>query len=398
VITTLRIQNFKAFRDQTFELAPLTLLAGLNGSGKSSLLQALLVLRQSYDQRVLFPTAEGDPGPNGRIALNGGLVRIGRFQDVLFEGADEQRICISFVESTGVDYTCGFSATESDARTAIIDEMNYDPPRFVDFTLFHHGFRFLAAERIGPRTHYSIPDNEEGFVVSNRMESNTLSFHDDGVGVLGEWTPNYLARHGDSASPNPGSRHPGARSPELKHQVEAWMGEISTGIQIHCDRAESLDSVQMSYSFVSNRDTSPRYRPTNVGFGVSYTLPVVTVLLSAQPGDLLLLESPEAHLHPRGQAKLGELLSRTAASGVQIIVESHSDHVMNGIRVAAHRDILRAEDARFLYFHRDVSDRSGETKVESIQMDQYGRIDKWPPGFFDELDQSLETLLGPKGE
>ncbi len=389
MITTLRIQNFKAYRDQAFSLAPLTLLAGLNGSGKSSLLQALLVLRQSYDQGVIAV------GEKGRIALNGNLVRIGRFQDALFEAADEPRICISFIDSSEF-YSCGFSATDSNARTAVVDKLVQDS--FVDLTLFQRGFRFLAAERIGPRTHYSIPDNEEGFVESHGMQGEILTPYDDGVGVLGEWTPNYLALHGDSPSPNPGSRHPGARSPELKHQVEAWMGEISTGIQIHCDRAELLDSVQMSYSFVSNRDASSRYRPTNVGFGVSYTLPVVTVLLSAQPGDLLLLESPEAHLHPRGQAKLGELLSRTAASGVQIIVESHSDHVMNGIRVAAHRDILLADHACFLYFHRDVNDSTGETKVESISMNQEGRIDKWPPGFFDELDQSLDTLLSPKGE
>lgn len=389
MITALRIQNFKAFRDQSFPLARLTLLAGLNGSGKSSLLQALLVLRQSYDQGVI------GAGGNDRIALNGNLVRIGRFQDALFEDAEEQRICISFTDASE-EYSCAFGATKSDARTAVVKELVQES--FVDLSLFQRGFRFLEAERIGPRTHYSIPDSEEGFVESHGMQGEILTPYDDGVGILGEWTPNYLARHGDSPSPNPGSCHPGARSRALKHQVEAWMGEISTGIQIHCDRAEELDSVQMSYSFLSNRDTSSRYRPTNVGFGVSYTLPVVTVLLSAQPGDLLLLESPEAHLHPRGQAKLGELLSRTAASGVQIIVESHSDHVMNGIRVAAHRDILRAEDVRFLYFHRDTSDRGGETKVESIQMDQSGRIDKWPPGFFDELDTSLETLLGPKGE
>lgn len=152
---------------------------------------------------------------------------------------------------------------------------------------------------------------------------------------MGEWAQFYLSRYGDASAPNPLVVHPGARSPQLKHQVEAWIGEISPGIQIHYERAETLDAVQMSYSFVAVRDTSARYRPTNVGFGVSYTLPVITALLCAKPGDLLLLESPEAHLHPRGQAKLGELLSRAAASGVQIIVESHSDHVMNGIRVAA---------------------------------------------------------------
>jgi predicted ATPase len=66
------------------------------------------------------------------------------------------------------------------------------------------------------------------------------------------------------------------------------MNEVSPGLQLHYDRADILDAVQLSYSFVARRDVSERYRPTNVGFGVSYTLPLVTALVAASPGDLLL--------------------------------------------------------------------------------------------------------------
>jgi predicted ATPase len=325
---------------------------------------------QSHDQGLLEGSLDTD-----KITLNGSLVRLGRFRDVLFESADEQRISIELAFASGKSLSCELSGWASEDRSG---------PAAVSWELLGpfptQGFRFLAAERIGPRTQYGVPDDGA----------------ETGVGISGEWTPFYLAKHGDRDAPNPGTYHPDAVSPQLKHQIEAWMNEVSPGLQLHYDRADAMDAVQLSYSFVARRDTSSKYRPTNVGFGVSYTLPVVTVLLAAEPGDLILLESPEAHLHPKGQAKLGELMSRAANSGVQIIVESHSDHIMNGIRVAAHENLLKAEDVRFYYFCWNSEDLTGATQVESIVMNQDGRIDKWPKGFFDELDHSLEILLSPR--
>ncbi len=370
MITSLTITNFKAYRGQLFNLGKLNLLSGLNGSGKSSLLQSLLVLRQSFDQGLL---------QRDEITLNGSLVRLGRFQEALFESADDKTISIALRFDTGKAFFCKLEGWDSQDRTgpAGIGSGNLDASE----ALFRPGFRFLAAERIGPRIQYGVPDNE------------ALA---SGVGSFGEWTPFYIAKHGDEVAPNSGSYHHKAVSSQLKHQIEAWMNEVSPGIQIQHTRADTLDAVQLEYRFVTRRDTSACYRPTNIGFGVSYTLPVVTALLAAQPGDLILLESPEAHLHPKGQAKLGELISRAANSGVQIIVESHSDHIMNGIRVAAHQGLLKAEDVRFFYFSWNPENQTRATEVESVVMNQDGRIDKWPKGFFDELDHSLEILLTPR--
>jgi predicted ATPase len=370
LITRLQVRNFKAFRDQEFDLAPLTLLAGLNGSGKSSLLQALLILRQSADLGLL---------EQGRVGLNGGLVHLGNAQDALFESADEDRIAIAleFDKTTKLEWSLGFASRKD--RTAMVVG---DPPK-VDSTLclFNDKFRFLAAERLGPRIHYKIPDLEIG---------------SSDLGVQGEWAPHYLAAGGERDIGSDICAHPAARSLQLTHQVEAWMGEVSPGLQLHFSEESTLDLVGLSYSFVARRDTSSRYRPTNVGFGVSYTLPVVVAVLSAEPGDLLLLESPEAHLHPRGQAKLAELLSLSASAGVQIIVESHSDHIMNGVRVAVHQSKLLAEQVRFFYFRWNPDDKTGATQVQEIGMDSEGRISTWPDGFFDEIDRSLEILLTPK--
>jgi len=230
VIASLRIRNFKAYREQSFSLGRLNLLAGLNGSGKSSLLQTLLILKQSADQGLL----ESD-----EVTLNGSLVRLGRFKDVLFESAEDQRISIILTFASGNDLSCVMAGWSSEDRTgpATVSGEHIDGG-----ALLTQGFRFLAAERIGPRTQYGVPDDST----------------EAGVGISGEWTPFYLAKHGDQNAPNPGSYHPGAVSPQLKHQIEAWMSEVSPGLQIHCDRADSMDAVQLSYSFVARHDTSSK--------------------------------------------------------------------------------------------------------------------------------------------
>jgi predicted ATPase len=190
--------------------------------------------------------------------------------------------------------------------------------------------------------------------------------------------------------------HSKAVSSHLINHIEAWMGEFSPGIRIEASMDPDSDAAVLRYRFEAKRGVSNSFRPTNVGFGISYTLPVVVALLASKPGDLLLLEGPEAHLHPRGQSKLGELMARVASAGVQIIAETHSDHIVNGVRVAVHNGIIPAPDARFLYFQWDPTKEDGATAVETLMMDDDGRIERWPEGFFDEMDKSLEALLMTK--
>ncbi|WP_218020750.1 AAA family ATPase [Nocardia grenadensis] len=126
-------------------------------------------------------------------------------------------------------------------------------------------------------------------------------------------------------------------------------------------------------------------RPINTGFGVSYALPVIVAGLLTQPGDMLLLENPEAHPHPAGQSRLGQFLSRVAGSGVQVVIETHSDHVLNGARLAvAEAESLQAGDMVVHYFDRDG--------VAPIQINDKGELDHWPSGFFDQIESDLGRL------
>ncbi len=377
MIHQLRLQNFKRFEDQSLDLGALTLLSGLNGMGKSSVLQSLLLLRQSYQQGLLESIG---------LALNGDLVQIGTARDALCDNAKEDKIgfVLTFTNSTEANWQFGYEGQdnlglvaprESDILSLVSSSV---PPETYRTSLFGDDFQYLQAERIGPRTSFE------------KSYSQVRQHHQ--LGVKGEYAAHFLSIFRDLEIPNPDLRHPQAKSLTLLSQTQSWLGEISPGTQINILDSSDIDRVSLQYSF--GLSTS-RYRATNVGFGITYTLPVITAILSAKPGTLLLLENPEAHLHPKGQASMGNLLAQAAAQGVQIILETHSDHVLNGIRLAVHGGQLDPEAVRLHFFQRSAFQEQTVSEVISPRMNRKGRIDQWPDGFFDEWDNSLAALLQP---
>lgn len=132
-------------------------------------------------------------------------------------------------------------------------------------------------------------------------------------------------------------------------------------------------------------------RPQNVGFGLTQLFPVLVELLSASPGDIVIVENPEVHLHPKAQQDIGELLALVASCDVQVIVETHSDHVLNGIRLAVKgRTSVAPDDVAIHFFSRDSD---GASRRLTPKIDADGRLDAWPEGFFDQFDQALAALL-----
>jgi predicted ATPase len=127
-----------------------------------------------------------------------------------------------------------------------------------------------------------------------------------------------------------------------------------------------------------------------MGFGVSYALPVVVAALRAPQGGLLIVENPEAHLHPAGQSAMGELLALAAGDGVQVLLETHSDHVINGIRRAVVEQTVRlpTKDVAIHF----VLDEPAEEPVTTISLDQTGTLSAWPPGFFDQIERDLAQI------
>jgi predicted ATPase len=369
MIGYLCLKNFKPFENQLLQLRSLTLLSGLNSTGKSSVLQSLLLLRQSYQQGLL---------PNIGLALNGDLVCIGTAQDALFEAAQEDSISFELAWEDG---SRGLWRFDYDRE---VDVLNLASPQnsqnVYRAELFGNKFHYLQAERIGPRPFFEISD----FQVRQRRQ----------LGTRGEYTAHFLSINERQDIPNRSLSHPEAKSLDLIDQVEAWMGEVSPGTRLKIAPKPDVDLMSFQYSY---GDSNP-YRATNVGFGITYTLPIIVAVLASPPGTLILIENPEAHLHPKGQAKMGELLALAASCGVQVVIETHSDHVLNGIRLAVHGGKLNPKDVQLHYFQRKNKKGQAFTDVVSPHIDRNGRIDQWPDGFFDEWDKSLDALLEPAVE
>ncbi|NJK76473.1 MAG: DUF3696 domain-containing protein [Microcoleus sp. SU_5_6] len=366
MITSLHLLNFKPFANQLLEFKKLTLFSGLNSTGKSSVMQSLLLLRQSYQQGLL---------PEKGLALNGDFVNVGTAQDALFEGAKDDFIGFNIVWENNIEGVWRFKYDKE-----VVDVLNIASEKVTSevykSNLFGNNFHYLQAERIGPRSFNEMSDYQV-------RQLNQL-------GIKGEYAAHFLAINGRKVIPNSSLSHPEvklktqrqkdqstAQSMDLIDQVEAWMGEISPGTRLKIDAKSDVDLMCFQYSY---GDSNP-YRATNVGFGISYTLPIIVAALASPPSTMILIENPEAHLHPKGQVKIGELLALAASGGVQVVIETHSDHVLNGIRLAVHAGKIDPKDVQLHYFQRQKQEEQMITDVVSPKIDRNGRIDRWPDGF-----------------
>ncbi|MFF3905394.1 DUF3696 domain-containing protein [Streptomyces sp. NPDC001848] len=383
MIDRLTLINFKAFQQADIPLGPLTLLTGLNSSGKSTVLQALALLRQSYTSGNL-----GYLDEEAGFLLNGEFVGLGTGQDVLHDdfAGDDPLITVGVAEGPyRYEWTVDYAPEQNllplmSVALPVSEEGSQSPEGEAALTpgYFRNGFQYLHADRITPT---------EGFPRDHHM-----AVRRGFLGSRGEHTVNFLRLHARETVPEGPLRHPAAAGELLLDHVAAWMGELCPGVNIETDTIEGMDSVRLSYGFGEGALASRhRHRPANVGFGLTYALPIVVACLTAAPGTLVLLENPEAHLHPRGQTKMAELAAASAAQGAQLVVETHSDHVLNGMRLAVKRGLLAPEQAVIHYF-RSAGDGSG-AEVISPRLDHDGLLDQWPKGFFDEMDHVLDQLL-----
>ena len=379
MLRKLKLTNFKCFRNLELALAPLTLLCGLNGMGKSSVIQALLVLRQSSVTGELR---------DGRLVLGGELADLGTGQDVLCEDAESDVVEFELHRTdnqTPCRLSFDYSRTADELRTRDGSQGDLSPAdpgssvlrQWTEVPPLGGRLIYVNAERIGPRKFYH---HSEVFARRGNL------------GTRGEYTPNYLsARQGESLSSND-PRCSDPRHRRLMEVIDHWLQEVTPGAHLQLETIQDADAIIAGFSFDHPGDVGTRrYRATNVGFGLSYTLPVLTALLEPS-GSLCLIENPEAHLHPKGQTRLADLAVRASLAGVQVIVETHSDHFMDGVRIAVREGLIRPEDVAFHYFSRD----GAEAAVSSPRVDADGRLSTWPEGFFDQHEDNLIKLLGPR--
>ena len=211
--------------------------------------------------------------------------------------------------------------------------------------------------------------------------------------MKGEKTALCLYEKGSDVKVYPNMKHSSETSERLELQINAWLSEISPNIKVNVIPYLDVNLMGVRYS-ISNSLGEESTNALNMGFGVSYSLPIIVALLSAREGDILILENPEAHLHPRGQRKIGELVALAAANGVQIFMETHSDHVLNGIRLSVRNKKILSEKVKINYFYEYLSEE-GIQKHEktSPEILEDGSLSNWPEGFFDEWDKAIDELF-----
>lgn len=363
-IEKVQIKNFKSLRDIEIKLRALTLITGINSSGKSSFIQALLLLKQNEDR---FFSLRG----NKLVNINDKYVSLGNKKDLLYENAFKENIEIS-IYGNDLNHSLIFE------HETLRIELTQLLPEEVEktFNIFYDDFQYITTDRIAPNISYKLSDEH----ISQNI-----------IGIQGEYTAHYLAHNSHKKLEIEALRHEKAITNQLLENVSLWLGEISNGIAVNAKLYNELQQVNLTYSYVYGKNKTNDYSPLNVGFGLTYSLPIIVAILKAKTGDLLIIENPESHLHPAGQSKIARLCVIAAANGVQIIVESHSDHFLNAIRVATKQHLLEPKDSVVYYFSK-ISD-SMETKVEEININAGGSIDAYPKGFFDQFDNDLDVLI-----
>jgi predicted ATPase len=213
------------------------------------------------------------------------------------------------------------------------------------------------------------------------------------VGTQGEFTAQVLALR-EREQVREALRHPDTERrggvTYLGKQVELWLGDLVPGLELRAQSFQGTNSVALRMRRSSS--TLDWLRPTNMAFGVSYALPIIVAGLLSPPGSLFLIENPEAHLHPSGQSRIGRFLARLAATGVQVVVETHSDHVLNGIRLAVATREHPITPEQVVIHHFDAQPAPGSRSTE-ISVTPTGGLSTWPKGFFDQSEQDLALLV-----
>lgn len=208
------------------------------------------------------------------------------------------------------------------------------------------------------------------------------------VGRRGEYSFEILAQSkSDRLDLTPNKElYRGEDANSLLQQTIEWMSYILDGAKIELKGTDS-DSAVLTM-LINNRNEDTRlYKPVNIGFGYSYILPLIVAGLIAKPGEIIIVENPEAHLHPRAQSRIAEFYSRIAASGVQVFIETHSEHILNGIRLSCVKPEIKLsnEEASIFFFDDDFS-------VKTLSITEKGKLNNWPTGFFDQQELDLAEM------
>lgn len=392
-IAEVAVSGFKSFRtEQRIAIRPLTLLAGANNSGKSSIVQPLLLMKQTFE-------AEFNPGA---LLLDGPNVRFTKLEQLLWHGPPgdtASRFAVELALEDGRRVRTVFGPGEHplpvqvletrwESRDGVVALRVPAPPeqyqeieqRFGVTEFFSEPCFVWAGSRRDAEQRRVVPQDSSDFVqpligvihVSGNRGAPKLSYPLTGV-----------ARE----------RFPGVFEPYVATFLLIWQHQrafeeserlaeaLRSVCQVGSVRADRVSDTSLELLVSQLPDYSDReVNIAHAGLGVSQVLPVIVGLEAASPQQLLYLEQPELHLHPRAQASLAPLLARAAQRGVRVVAETHSSHLLLGIQSLVAAGKLDPQLVKLHWFSRD---ETGQTNITSADLDEYGRFGDWPEDFGD---------------
>lgn len=379
MLTKISLENFKCFRKLDLPVSTLTLLTGYNAAGKSTSLQGLLLPAQGVRQRRW----------KHALYANGPLIELGTSGELLREGADVPKMLIGLQDSDGA--TIEWSLSPSDdgigrlaskttyqfrsAEAIPATELGDDASEFVRFL---RQLMYISADRRLQQDFHLAPETR-----APRSAPD--------VGVRGEYAAWHLYKDGDDVDVSPERFADDESSPILRKQLNAWASYLFGFVEFNARRPTLSKQVWLE---LRTSETSAWRRSANLGFGLSYAFPVLLAGLLARKGQAIVVDSPEAHLHPMAQSRMGYFLACMSNAGVQIITETHSDHVINGVRLAVKAKKALPDQIGVHFFSSRISSSGNDNEVITPVMGEDGSLSHWPSGFFDQAEQDLSRLAG----
>lgn len=328
MINSINIEGFKSFIHETIDFRELTILTGLNSSGKSSVIQSILLLGKAANNENIYLPGHGEISESQNPFVADGIKITGKFSET-------EEITI--------------------INDKVIEGSIKNFPEII----------YIGADRFGPETSLAIDSTSKKL---GRRGENIFKIIEDNADV----------------PLNEKLVHSKSEGETFLFNLRGWLNIISPNPNFESFTESKSDN---SYS------TFDGHRAKNVGFGLSYSLPVITALLlgSIKSNAIVIIENPEAHLHPRGQTELAKLISLCAEIGVQIIIETHSDHLFDGIRYYVKCSTTNFFEKVIAYWFE--LDSKKNTNLEKININKNGRIENWPNGMFDQFSINASKLL-----
>lgn len=376
MLDKIKLKNFKCYQEIDLELKGLNIFCGANSSGKSAIIQAIAMFLQSDNE--------------SKLTFDGKLVNLGNYKDVYnhFIYNDEPLEITIGIKSNLYTWSNNnnqeylFLKNKAEHLKTLKKEIS-------------NNYQFIIAERLGPRNNYPFSSSRSSqYWLGTKGEytaqvlsllSNSITFNN-----ITRERINDIAQESNSSDSSKDPRiHPKVNTNVIIRNIEAWLKEITPDIEIS---SQSIEEAVISYTSFSTEGTN--YKPIHVGFGLSYAISIITALLCTTNGGIVIIENPEAHLHPRGQSYLGRLIAATAKAGVQIIVETHSEHIINGIRVAIKLDKNYPTNLVQAYFIQ--KEKNSQPLINRLVFDNNAQLSQWPQGFFDQQIIDLKILMTGK--